>query len=198
MGKVKLTQEQADMLEELKKHYAHEQILITNIRGRLQNEHFNYTHMKLAEESVDSLIKALYIGYEVEPEIKIGDFVDIGLFGVSKIAEVTDVKGNAIAINGSDEYHEFKINRVLTDNEKQEEKQRRWWAKNDREEWEIREDDILEHLGNPYIVDCFDSEAIWFRRNKDSRTDYSELVSFVRDHFKVVCFAEDRKDIDHD
>src|SRR5699024_7813192 len=82
---------------------------------------------------LDTLIRALYIGYEVEPSIKIGDFVDIGLFGISKIAEVTGVKGNTIAINGSEECHEFKINRVLTDEEKHEEKQRRWWARHGRE-----------------------------------------------------------------
>ena len=186
--KVVLTQEQAEELELQKKELPTVGIVQRRMLSNRINDAF---------ESIDlyTLIKALYIGYEVEQEVKDGDFVDIGLFGISKVAEVTGVKGKLIAINGSDEYHEFKINGVLTDEEKQEEKQCRWWAKHGRKVWEIREDDILEYLGDLYIIDSFDSEEVCLKSGIERKTNYGEPFDYVKRHFKVVCFAEDRKDV---
>src|SRR5699024_5639552 len=142
---------------------------------------------------------ALYIGYEVEQEVKVGDFVDIGLFGVSKVAEVTGVKGKLISINGSDEYHEFKINRVLTDEEKQEEKQRRWWAKHGRDVWELRESDCLiskhdKHSCRIKFVEAIDGNSTLLVDGIEDEF-YEGEPDLLRDRYKVFCFAEDRKDI---
>src|SRR5690625_2479060 len=135
---------------------------------------------------------ALYIGYEVEQEVKVGDFVDIGLFGISKVAEVTGVKGKLIAINGSDEYHEFKINRVLTDEEKQEEKERRWWKKHGREVWELKEGDIILQSEDvyTYIVLGMDQYG-----NVHLEEENMFAIGYIKEQYKVVCFAEDRQDV---
>src|SRR5699024_1028720 len=188
MEKVKLTQEQADAIEVWKKtSYRLDDFLTYK---NMLDESFKC----LRGFSLDKFAKALYIGYEVEPNIKVGDFVDIGLFGVSKIAEVTGVKGDAIAINGSDEYHEFKINRVLTDEEKHEEKQRRWWKSHNRDVWELREGDILSMDGYENVTMAVKEvihENITLLNGEDE--EYMFLYD-IKNLLSVVCFAEDRKD----
>lgn len=185
MEKVKLTKEQAEAIKRITTKSVAVGIHIETGWKTGRN-------LCLNELTTDELIKALYIGYEVEPEIKVGDFVDIGLFGISKIAEVTGVKGDTIAINGSDEYHEFKINRVLTDEEKQEEKQRRWWAKHDRKAWELKQKDILVKNNCESIVDHVGKEKVVLIKN-----GFKVVVKMfnIKKHYRVRYFAEDRKDI---
>jgi len=188
MGKVKLTKEQAEAIERITtKSLAVGKHIETGWKTRRD--------LCLNELTTDELIKALYIGYEVEPEIKIGDFVDIGLFGLCKIAEVTGVKGKLIAINGSEEYHEFKINRVLTDEEKQEEKERRWWADHGREVWELKQKDILVKGNCESIVDHVGKDKVVLIKN-----GLKVVVKMfnIKKHYRVRYLAEDRKDVDHD
>ena len=192
--KVKLTREQAEAIEKLKKMAVSDDVIIHNtVFYQVTERERDTAYKPFKGIDLDTLIRALYIGYEVEPSIKIGDFVDIGLFGISKIAEVTGVKGNTIAINGSEEYHEFKINRVLTDEEKQEEKQRRWWAKHGREVWELRDGDLLRSTDTKktYELNNQTSYGAWF---EGLTSGIAHRV--VKRNYKVICFAEDRKDID--
>jgi len=194
MGKVKLTKEQAEATELYLEHNDEdvEMFLWAHARSNWTGPFYE----PLNGLSQGDLARALLIGYEIGPEIKIGDFVDIGLFGISKIAEVTGVKGDTIAINGSDEYHEFKINRVLTDEEKQEEKQRRWWAENGREVWELKEGDVLKDI---YQREIHEVVGIGFMGSVMFEGDTSyRAVDEIEIKCTVVCFVEDRKDVDHD
>ena len=209
--KVVLTQEQADAVESAKKRYGKDQFLyeFSRMLHEISPLQFTGSLGPINDLALHRVAKALYIGYEVEPSIKIGDFVDIGLFGISKITEVTGVKGNAIAINGSEEYHEFKINRVLTDEEKQEEKQRRWWAEHGRKVWELElldkvrlsnvEYEVIEVCQkgvyklqtNEYVP--FHSIYVTNDQSKIGGKDGIELIE--ENNSKVVCFREDRKDV---
>ena len=183
--KVVLTKEQAEAIERWENGT---QLLKAAVVGLLNHG----ADEPIAEMPTETLAKAIYIGYEVEPELKVGDFVDIGLFGVSKIAEVTGVKGDAIAINGSDEYNEFKINRVLTDKEKQEEKQRRWWRKHSRDVWELRKGDILRRRKGKLVeyVAKAEGENVWLEYQC-----VSDSLDYIKENFYVACFAENRLDV---
>lgn len=193
MKKVKLTKEQAKAIEKIKANQ------LEQIERLLANPDdygiFEWSKV-LLKLSPEEYYDALFEGYEIEETFNVRDYV-------TRIDNGQVIK--VIGVNREEKYvyeslssmHMFKDIRHATPEEIAKEKERRWWANHGREVWEIREDDLLEYLGNVYIVDCFDSEAIWFRRNKYSYSDYSELVSFVRKHFKVVCFAEDRKDVGH-
>lgn len=61
MGKVKLTQEQVDAIE---KWANKEQLIIAKASGLLEHG----TDEPIAELTMKQLVKAIYIGYEVEPE----------------------------------------------------------------------------------------------------------------------------------
>lgn len=146
----------------------------------------------IADMSTATLAKALLIGYEVEPEFKRGDWVknvyndDVGI--------VTELGSSYLKYDDglSDGFHNF---RHATPEEIAEEKQRRFWHENGREIWEIKEEDILGYLGDPYIVESFNSENVTF---EEGPLDYMEPFDFVKEHFKVICFVEDRKDLKND
>lgn len=209
--KVVLTQEQADTIEYALSdnedcYCGDKDTLIREVANPCIGFHNNLN--LLNKMDIALLSKSLYIGYEVEPSIKIGDFVDIGLFGISKIAEVTGVKGNAIAINGSEEYHEFKINRVLTDEEKQEEKQRRWWAKHNRDVWELKVLDKVRISSVEYEVTEVCQKGVYkvqtneyvpfdsiYVTNDQSKIGGKDKIELIDEKDKVVCFREDRKDV---
>lgn len=192
MGKVKLTRGQAEAIKLYLEHNDEdvEMFLWAHARSNWTGPFYE----PLNGLSQGDLARALLIGYEIGPEIKIGDLVDIGLFGTCKIAEVTGVKGDAIAINGSDEYHKFKIHKILTDEEKQEEKQRRWWKSHGREPWELKEKDLL-------IKRKFGAVAFEVREVRKSivvmSNGGSTDIGNIMQNYKIVCFAEDRKDVDH-
>ena len=196
MEKVKLTKVQTKAIEDIKgtMHLN----LEANLREQIEKGWYGYPFGSLNKLTTKEFLDALYIGYEVEQEVKVGDFVDIGLFGISKVAEVTGVKGKLIAINGSDEYQEFKINRVLTDGEKQEEKQRRWWAKHGRKPLELKINDVLLRNDGAY-VSVFDEDEAGKQYELVSSGAHADHYVVDTEHlkafYKVICFAEDRKDV---
>lgn len=186
MKKVTLTQDQADAIERFKTSKQHA------IR-RYVNRSFRKSTC-LYDITLDELICALYIGYEVEPEFKVGDWVVTSDF-LEPIRKVKEVNDRLLVDNTRIVWRDFGEIRHATPEEIAKEKERRWWAKHGREPWEIKEDDVLEYLGDLYIIDCFDSEKICLKSGIERKTDYEETFDFVKKHFKVVCFAEDRKDI---
>src|SRR5690625_4839828 len=85
MGKVKLTQVQADVIEQKKKYDGrgiqailrdifYEPNETTSIRG---------VNEIIREIGMEDFLKALYIGYEVESEFKVGDWIITRAFGKS-------------------------------------------------------------------------------------------------------------------
>src|SRR5699024_8613457 len=83
--------------------------------------------------------------------------------------------------------------RNATQEEIAEEKQRRWWAKHGRDVWELKEDDILNVNGAIRTVYHVDENKVYF---------YEVSEIYTLDIMKgsgttiVVCFAEDRKDLE--
>lgn len=200
MEKVKITQEQADAIE---RWVDKDQLLIARATGLLNHGEDE----SIAELEINTLAKAIYIGYEVEPEFKVGEWVVLEDGYIGEIEFINEVEGWANIGYSKDTkergvclaatYDLIDIVRHATPSEIVEEKERRWWRKNGRDVWELREDDILDYLGDLLIVDSFDSEEVYFKSNKyDSSTNkYSETPSYVQENFKVVTFAENRLDV---
>ncbi len=173
--KVKITQEQADWLEryELTQDQIDHYIDIQPFSKRPDSPIVDWGASKLA--------KALYIGYEVEPEINDGDFLlHIPMNVIGKV--INGVIHWSDNIENDVEY----INKLIisgevrhaTPEEIAKEKERDWWAKHGREVKEVKKGDIIHDL----VFDQLD-EVMNTHKPKDK--------------FKVVCFAEDRKDVDH-
>ncbi len=197
MSKVKITQEQADALEAVRDR---EKVRSMIIRWHTGRGRWVGDEESLNELELDDLIRALYIGYEVEPEFEVGDWGftirECGQKGqVGQVVEVYKVFARLDYGDGTGSWWSFRDLRHATPEEIAEEKERRWWAKHDRDVWGIREDDVLEYLGDLYIIDCFDSEEVCLKSGIERKTNYAEPFDFVKKHFKVVCFAEDRKDV---
>src|SRR5690625_729054 len=195
MEKVKLTQKQADAIEDLLKQYGDREILIHEylyLTGEINN---NIEVIK--RMNYDTFFGALYVGYEVEPEFKVGDwvFIDYGEAGT----EIGFIKG---WIN---EPHSFYIDkchfganvneaRHATPEEIAKEKERRWFAKHDRKPWELKEGDILSEHGNCRTQTIFRvcplTKSVKFYGDVEWTRKYE-----IRSNYLVACFAEERKDV---
>lgn len=194
MEKVKITQEQANQLSK-------NVVKANGVRRHIENKW-------MSDLTTDELIRALYIGYEVEPNFKVGDWVvceSNNYKGITKITRMDELRGKpacyghwfdikANTAYSNTEWTNFAEEcRHATPEEIAEEKERRWWAKHDRDVWEIREGDALIYIGVPYIVDWFNSEEVRFKSGK-CNSGFMENVDYVKEYFKVFCFVEDRKD----
>lgn len=190
--KVKLTREQAEAIEKIKGNQLKQiERLLTN-PDDYEIIEWSKALLKLsAEEYYD----ALFEGYEVEETFKVGDCV---VLSDGKIVEIIE-EGSFTVVVGwitkklmyKDQIEISKITRHAT-------RQEKWWSEHGREVWELREDDILEYLGDLYIVDCFDSVRVSLKSGIMRKSNYAELFEFVKKHFKIVAFSEDRKDKGHE
>lgn len=178
MEKVKLTKEQAEAIE-TKKGTTESAAIAKHLEGWTWPE-----NKCLNDLSMEQFVKALYIGYEIEETFEVGDWVK-------------DTSTNAV-IKINDRKHRNNLIdprhttiRHATPEEIAEEKQRRWWAKHGREVWELRENDLVSDKdGCSYTINLI-------------KKDYVEFVEFgmrkkvkeIKESFKVICFAEDRKDV---
>ena len=191
--KVKITRDQAEALKKFPENKKSD-IVRQHIVGRWLNEYITLNHL-----NTDELIKALYIGYEVEPEYSVGDYVvtDTGIIG--KITHFNpdndnhaflDVKLN----NGTGRYANTFIRyfRHATSSEIAAEKERRWWRRHGRDVWELREKDMLiDSHGNVH-------EVTGVPYDLDSRyyLDYVAINFYeIKGKYSVLVFAENRLDV---
>lgn len=188
MEKVKLTQEQEDEIIVLMRepyNNTKDELLVEH------SKHGGFVSLNKVGISLPLLAKALYGVYEVKPNIKIGDTVFVSwLNREGEFYKVEDVlsNGRIVIDNKNNDKPSMDIVRLATPEEI-------FWNDNDRGVWEIREGDTLEYLGDLLIVDSLDSEDVCFKRNKNYPEKYMENFDYVKEHFKVFCFAEDRKDV---
>lgn len=174
MEKVKITHEQADAIEKIKSG-------------------------ALMDVPLDNLIKAMIIGYEIEPEFKVGDWVVTkdGYIGeieyineVDKWANIgysKDTKERGVCLAKT-----FKLNdieRHATIEETEQEKERRFWVRHNRDVWELRQGDVLSKKRGSYTVWEIHEDRVIFNEFGITKT-WEELKS----EFKVTCFAENRLD----
>src|SRR5690625_4144045 len=141
MEKVKLTPEQANAI---KKWINKEQLIIAKASGFFEHG----MDEPIAELTMEQLVKALYIGYEVEPEFKVGDWVSFenGTHGlVTRKIETFDYSDYWEEEVAKWQTGSMPISRIrpATPSEIAEEKERRWWAKHGRDVWELRKGDVL-------------------------------------------------------
>ncbi|MDY0394760.1 hypothetical protein ACFSMW_06750 [Virgibacillus halophilus] len=178
MEKVKITQEQADAIEYFKEH------LEPKLKGMLNRD----------------LIAALSDGYEVEPEYQCGEWIAYkrsdGTTIIAKIVEVEDdsvLTDYQVAVCNQRFY--FPSIRHATPSEIAAEKERRFWSENNRNTWELKENDVIYDESEQYatVVDKvhIDSKRETIVIFKDGEWEFRDNVV---EQFKVLCFAESRLD----
>lgn len=202
MEKVKITQEQADAIEWLLNtkesqitegatDWDKEGIVIAHCRCDVgwYEQASPLNHMCRRK-----LIKALYIGYEVEPRFKEDDYVVI-----KETGEVAQIQPHPpafpypdylLSCNGCFTSHHVDELRHAT-------KQEIWWFENNREVWQLKKGDIIRKFvvnGEFYEVTNVDGEFIGLFDIGRSRME-TEEIDIVSGGYIVVCFTHDRIDI---
>ncbi len=184
MQKVKLTQEQADTVEE---NTADKE---TAIRLHVGGSWLAPVNKCLNKLTLDELVRALYIGYEVEEEYKEDDWVVLKDGNIVRIYYVKNgvyssnvvgyPKGKVFAYDlGGDYWYDYEeIERHATPEEIAQEKERRWWEKHGREVREIKVGDIL-----------------YDNRSHDFFMATNNHYLTKKSKYELICFKDDRKDV---
>lgn len=186
--KVKVTQKQADWLEryELTQEQIDWYIDIQPYKKRPDSPIVNWSSSEVA--------RALYNGYEVE--FKEGDWVYNRIIDkVAQIDERYDAGYNLWVDDEEFNFYFMKDSRHATGSEIEEEKERRFWARNGRNVWGLKRGDIIYDKSEPYagVVEKIHGDAggevlVIF---KDG---FWEFYNNVIEKYNVVCFAENQLD----
>jgi hypothetical protein len=183
MEKVKITREQAGAIEYCIEEYGKDKTINSHANGTWAYECEPLNNLDFSE-----LAKALYVGYEVEPEFKIGE----------KIVDESDANKTIITVKG-EAYgklygywtdHETnthvgttvrKVNaRHANDSEIAAEKERRWWSGHGKDVWDVENGDVIKKKADGFAFDVAVYGAEYIKNN--------------RDRYEVVCFKKDRLD----
>lgn len=198
MSKVKLTREQAEALEEVMKDRTKTSLIRESANPFMSAGGYmcEKNHIVFNEIDLETLIKALYIGYEVEETFKVGDWIVTKDGMVAEIIDVCMFHKDSVALYEVDGRHSFATLRHATPEEIAKEKQRRWWAKHGREVWELRKGDVIEKLCSPYDFEAWeitgtDEQYIYAKDNHMINPKTTQMDA----NYRVICFAEDRKDV---
>lgn len=206
MKKVKITQEQAEAIERIKKEHLEHLIKIKKKPFTYHVRPWEEPILKLEPEDIQS---ALFEGYEVEPEFKVGDWVVVRFEGEEWITDLTKESEFGGFYTDSrlpgekQKFYSGSILRHATPEEIATEKTRRWWDKHGREPWEIKEGDCLMKKDDPHtctvsFVESVDEKSVLLVNGKrDEFYQGKDELEYVRDKYKVFCFSEDRKDVEH-
>lgn len=173
MEKVKLTSLQANEIEALMREP------FNNTKDELlvgHTAHGGFSKLKALGVDLPLLAKALYIGYEVEPEFEVGEWAfNKQTNRFFEVAEGYEDKMNLDIIK--------KYLRHATPEEIAEEKKRRWWKSHNRNVWELKRKDVLYDKEIGQIVEV---------------SEDSTMEKYGREIYKVICFSHDRKDVDNE
>lgn len=188
MEKVKITQEQADAIESIREGNG---LTEANIRKQLDGDWWDISaRCDLNKLSIEEFLNAYYVGYEVEEEFKVGDWIHTTYEdGEVRIGSVLNFIFGSQPYTDNNHIGETTHRRHATPEEIATEKQRRFFAKNNREVWELKSGDIVrsQFFGPLEVVECADGSL---------SLDLNDTLHDIHtDKDKVVCFAEDRKDI---
>lgn len=201
MQKVKLTREQADVIEKVKCNS--DDKVDTFLEYHLAHRHsYKDAFTPLLDLTVDEIAIALHVGYEVEPEFNVGDWLHLHLNNEDVVREYhspshmkehhfyKNLEGRPRPFSGEDYI------RHATPEEIAEEKERRLFAENGREPWELAGGDILKANDGGYLVTV---KAILPGGHPlfEGGEVYVDIENVKRD-YKVACFSEDRKDVDNE
>lgn len=196
MSKVILTQRQAGAIEQLLKEHERNKDEIIDIHC---NEDFEWgeRYASVEELKPSQLARALYIGYEVEPEFKVGDWV---VYDDTDTTLITKIKDGIIHVDKPLSYGGY-VNTVpmyfrhATPSEIAGEKERRWWRARNRDVWELRARDILKQKSGNELAEVKEVHNSGYLIGK--WTCY-ESKEYIKKHYTVVCLAENRLDVKDD
>src|SRR5699024_2955381 len=164
--KVKLTREQAEAVEKLRKMAISDDVIVHNtVFYQVTERERDTAYKPFKDIDLDTLLKALYIGYEVEETFKVGDWVKVNWRDKKPSIHKVRRVNNTFAIIDGKQANTKPPTRIVehaTPEEIAEEKQRRWWAKHGRDVWELKDLDILinEKTGKMYEVNILADETI--------------------------------------
>src|SRR5690625_2379411 len=132
----------------------------------------------------DEIARALYVGYEVESEFKVGDWV-YHVFR-EKVGIVTYVDDDYVKFDGvfNGDFHYF---RHATPEEIAKEKERRWWQKHYRDVWEIKLRDLLTHKRHKFVREIIGIQDGEYITNPNNERFTKQEIQGL---FNIACFAE--------
>lgn len=210
MEKVKLTQDQADAIESIKRFWVSEEDedeKTSNIEHLIKKKikhpkWFVEEDAPIQDMSLLDFIDSLRFGYEVVSEYKEGDWIahkSINGIVVGKVTKVfkneKQVKTDIINSAGDESYFMLMDIRHATPLEIAEEKERRWWNKHGRDVWELRKGDVIGiNIKTITINEVREDGYIAYFDGLGSDRIYS-IDSLKSGGYKIICFAEDRKDV---
>src|SRR5699024_4754579 len=191
MEKVVINQEQADAFES--------EVLTSDVESvaRCHMRGWEYRCNRcLNELSLEQIMRAKYVGYEICPEYKVGEWKVVKYSNeIGRVVEHFKEKQRVELDCNYFTYKEVDL-RSATPEEIAEEKERRWWKKHGRQPWELRFDDVLIPKEKHEIIRVIDvqskGEVIVFING-----GYRETlnITYVKQLYSVVCFVDDRKDV---
>ncbi|RDW17613.1 hypothetical protein CWR48_13940 [Oceanobacillus arenosus] len=172
MKKVKVRASQAQMIEN------HRNAFETLMLKRMDEN----CGTVLDDVRVYDVARAFFIGYEVEPEFKVGDWVVYEQGNVGQYGDKPIVLKNPVV-------------RHATPEEIAQEKERRWWKLHGREVWELKQGDILRRPEDEHTM-----VVTSVGRAEDMTVvnyEGDDYVYFcdVKKEYKVSSFAENRLDV---
>lgn len=196
--KVILTKEQAEAIEwalnesDIYMNNPDGLLSYSAFAGRQQDEEFKFKYelKPINDMKISQLAKALYVGYEVEPEYMLGEYVVYLPDGkVYKIYHIPWT-GKVHLRNGVnliiDDVPVDKIRHATSEEiaeEIAEEKERRFWRRNGRGLKEIKKGDVLKNeKGYVFVINLLPLFS-------------DEIEDLKAGRLKVVCFIEDRLDV---
>ncbi|WP_274853231.1 hypothetical protein [Bacillus methanolicus] len=200
MEKVKLTPEQAEAIEfalntERLAYYQNPDALLDS---HIRSKQFLHELEPLKEIDNVTLAKALYIGYEVEPEFKVEDWVKFetleGIYVYGKIEKInefgsaeaqwSDGKGGGVPL--------YELER-MTPEEISTEKERRKWETIGRKVGEYKTNDIVYHEKYGYGVYAHGQMIEPFNQEK-----FYGWFDVEIEELELICPAEHRFDLKED
>lgn len=198
MSKPMITQKQADVIKTLYEDLRDDLSMSVDEFIDDHADGGGYKPLNDLNISVSLLAKYFYIGCEIIPEFKVGDWVYHTTGKV--VRQITAISKHIEVTDGEDEYIWGKeFTRHATPKEIVKEKQRKWWKSHNRDVLELREKDIIKINGVLYLYkQMFNDDEIVLKDGRDHthwQTAFTIKQLYELGRFEVICFAEDRKDV---
>ncbi|RDW17025.1 hypothetical protein CWR48_15600 [Oceanobacillus arenosus] len=201
--KVKVTKEQAEAIKKAVELHGEDYVVDTHCLK--QKNRSLWTHyLALNDMEMWKLARAVYRGYEVEPEFKVGDKIIDSLVDNCPIIEVTEIEkyyliGFWLTDIGSKVTTSVKRHRArhATPSEIAQEKERRWWASHGREVWELRRGDLLISSTDQFSCDVKfveESDETGTLLVNGVKDEFLEDMDDVINKYIILAFVENRLD----
>lgn len=201
MEKVKVTQEQADAIEKIKK-YETTPAKYANVKTQLEKNWRSHPYENLNKLEIYEFLDALYIGYEVEPEYKAWDWItyDKDKYGNrnKQIVQIEEIKYSnyweerCACWDGGNSSLPLSEIKHATSEEIAEEKERIFFARHGRESWELKIGDILINLDTGFPAVVTNDQTNNGNLNLNGVFYHKQTI---KDNYRVASFVDGRLDV---